>query len=73
VLAQVPGLVWDWAMAGTCAWDGAGWDSGQVQVAGLARDGCQRWYRAGSVLAPVLGLARDRMGRRAEGDGAWLG
>ena len=48
-------------MAGTCALDGAGWDSGQVQVAGLARDGCQRWYRVGSALAPVLGLARDRL------------
>ncbi len=59
MLAQVQ--VWDWAMAGTCAWDGAGWDSGQVQASGLARDGCQRWYRVGSALAPVLELARDRL------------
>jgi hypothetical protein len=61
VLAQVAGLVWDWAIAGTSAgwcrmgqWPSTGVRIGTGWMPALVQDGV-------TALAPVLGLARDRL------------
>jgi hypothetical protein len=73
VLAQVPGLVWDWAMADICAWDGfwiGQWSSTDVRIG-------TGWMPAlvqGGVSAGTGARVGARQAwRRAKGDCAWLG